>query len=310
MEAIGQLVSGVAHELNNPLAAIVAFSQLIFRDERLPADLRDDAGLLVQEADRTRRIVQNLLDFARQRPPERLPTAIPSLVESVLALQSYSISAGRIAIDLDLPDDLPEIDADRGQLQQVLLNLTLNAIQAIRSNQKIRSHPGSAPTRSSVRRASRRSGCRLADDGSGIPVHLRSRLFLPFFDEGAGPGHGPGPVGVVRDRGRAPGQPPVRTRERGPDSRGRRRTRERRSSWSCRAYADEAASTAPAPRTDSDEIPGHRSRASDGRCTRPAAALVRAAPARLPANGPRRAPNRLAAAVPQRRPRTSPRSSS
>ena len=136
MEAIGQLVSGVAHELNNPLAAIIAFSQLIRSDERLPDDMKHDAGLLVQEADRTRRIVQNLLDFARQRPPERRPTSIATLVRSVLELQSYALSTNQIQVEVEIPEDLPEVDLDRAQMQQVLLNLTINAIQAIRTRDR------------------------------------------------------------------------------------------------------------------------------------------------------------------------------
>jgi PAS domain S-box-containing protein len=190
MEAIGQLVSGVAHELNNPLAAIVAFSQLIRTDTRLPVDLRDDAEILVQEADRTRRIVQNLLDFARQRPPERHPTSLDALVASVLALQSYSLQAGRIDLAIDVPTDLPLIDVDRSQLQQVLLNLTLNAIQAIRA---VRPEGRIWITAREVARLGGAPWVRLevSDDGPGIPEDNRPRLFLPFFTTKK-PGEGTG----------------------------------------------------------------------------------------------------------------------
>jgi two-component system NtrC family sensor kinase len=205
MEAIGQLVSGVAHELNNPLAAIIAFSQLLRGDDRLPEDMKHDAGLLVQEADRTRRIVQNLLDFARQRPPERRPTSIATLVQSVLELQSYALGTNRIQVGVDIPESLPEVDLDRAQLQQVLLNLTINAIQAIRSRErglpahvwitasvvKARTAP-SAPTKGE-RPAEDQRRVRLAirDDGPGVPESARARLFDPFFTTKQ-PGEGTG----------------------------------------------------------------------------------------------------------------------
>ena len=203
MEALGQLVSGVAHELNNPLAAIIAFSQLMRSDERLPEDMRHDAGLLVQEADRTRRIVQNLLDFARARPPERRPTSIATLVQSVLELQSYALNANQIQVAVDIPPDLPEVDLDRAQLQQVLLNLTINAIQAVRTAE--RKTPAqlwisavAVKTRSAVgvakgERPPEEQMVRITvrDDGPGVPESARARLFDPFFTTKQ-PGEGTG----------------------------------------------------------------------------------------------------------------------
>jgi two-component system NtrC family sensor kinase len=189
MEAIGLLVAGVAHELNNPLASIVAFSQLIRTDPRLPDELHHHADLLIQESNRTRRIVQNLLDFARQRPPERVPTSLARLIHRVLGLQSYAIGPNRIEATLDIADDLPLVALDRAQIQQVLINLTLNASQAISRQTEGRIRIQAALTDNEdgdpVVRVS------VTDNGPGIPAHLRSRLFVPFFTTKA-PGEGTG----------------------------------------------------------------------------------------------------------------------
>ncbi len=184
MEAIGQLVSGVAHELNNPLAAIIAFSQLIRRDPRLPEDLRHDADLLVQEADRTRRIVQNLLDFARQRAPERHPTPLRPLVASIIDLQSYLIASSGVQVEVDIPDDAPLVPLDRAQMQQVLLNLTLNAVQAMRTTGR----GGRLTIDASIDGTAR---IRIADTGPGVAAENRDRLFVPFFTTKE-PGEGTG----------------------------------------------------------------------------------------------------------------------
>ena len=216
MEAIGQLVSGVAHELNNPLASIVAFSQLIRRDPRLPDDLRHDADLLVQEADRTRRIVQNLLDFARQRPPERYPTPLRALITSVLDLQAYSINASRIEVELDIEPDVPPVPLDRAQIQQVLLNVTLNAIQAM--------HTASDRGRLSIQVGTRGTGATrvariaITDDGPGVPDEHRDRLFVPFFTTKA-PGEGTG-LGLPVSFGIVAAHDGRLRHERGPNGRG------------------------------------------------------------------------------------------
>ena len=203
MEAIGQLVSGVAHELNNPLAAIIAFSQLLRSDNRLPEDMKHDAGLLVQEADRTRRIVQNLLDFARARLPERRPTSIRTLVNSVLELQSYALGTSQIQVTVTIPESLPEVDLDRAQLQQVLLNLTINAIQAMRTRDRkspanlwvtaalVRSRAMPTATRNERQTDEQRVRITIRDDGPGVPESARARLFDPFFTTKQ-PGEGTG----------------------------------------------------------------------------------------------------------------------
>ncbi len=212
MEAIGSLVSGVAHELNNPLTGVIGFGGLLNSDPRLPEDMRNLAGLLVQEADRTKRIVQNLLDFARARKPERRPTPLGALVQSVLDLQSYAISANQIQVEVDIPDTVPEVDLDRAQFQQVFLNLTINAIQAMRSSAR-HSPPhlwitarlldaagngnghgnghGNHGTRPGRPAEAQRVRITIRDDGPGVPEANRGRLFVPFFTTKE-PGEGTG----------------------------------------------------------------------------------------------------------------------
>jgi two-component system NtrC family sensor kinase len=189
MEAIGHLVAGVAHELNNPLAAIVTFSQLIRSDPDLPTDLRTQADLLVQEANRTRVIVQNLLDFARQRPPERIRTELRPLIDSVLGLQSYVLQRNQLTIDVDVPRDLPAILVDRAQLQQVLINLTFNSAQAIHGSGR----PGTIRIRAARvdRDGDELVRIAIADDGPGVAAEVVDRLFMPFVTTKA-PGDGTG----------------------------------------------------------------------------------------------------------------------
>lgn len=189
METVGILVSGIAHELNNPIAAILGLSELIRRHPDLTLDLRDSADLLVEEADRARRIVGTFLDFIRPRAPERYPTPVRPLLETIRELQSYSQRSG-IGWAVEVEPNLPRVAIDRSQMQQVLLNLTTNAIQAIVSDRPsghleltAARGPG-LDGRQSVR-------ITVTDDGPGVPEALRSRLFVPFFTTKE-PGEGTG----------------------------------------------------------------------------------------------------------------------
>jgi signal transduction histidine kinase len=203
MDAIGHLVAGVAHDVSNPLAAIAAFSQLLRTDPRLPDDLRREAQLLVEEVDRTRRVVQNFLDFARRRPPERHPTDLRLLVDSVLDLQAFTIGSRGIEVEVEIEPDVPPVPVDRSQMQQVLLNLTMNAIQALAAtgrHGRMRIH--ASLTRRGVERV---VALAVSDDGPGIPDEMLDRAFAPFFStrpDGDGSGLGlPVSVDIVAAHG-------------------------------------------------------------------------------------------------------------
>jgi len=131
LAAVGQLISGVAHELNNPLTAILGYSQLLTSGGEVGPHALEYVDKLYKQAQRTHRIVQNLLSFARQHKPERVSVRLNAIIEDTLALRDYDLRMSQIRLHLELANDLPEIPADPHQLQQVFLNLINNAVDAI-----------------------------------------------------------------------------------------------------------------------------------------------------------------------------------
>ncbi len=189
LSALGQLVSGVAHELNNPLSVIIGYGQLLARRE-VADNVRRPLDVIMSQADRMARIVHNLLYFARQRPPEHAPVDLHEIIEQTLALRLNQLTLSDIVVERDFAPELPLLTGDMHQLQQVFLNLLLNAEQAIvgasdrggRIVFQTRVTDGGATVRASI-----------IDDGPGIPEDALSRVFEPFFttkDVGAGTGLG------------------------------------------------------------------------------------------------------------------------
>jgi signal transduction histidine kinase/ActR/RegA family two-component response regulator len=175
MAGLGQLVSGIAHELNNPLTGIMGFAQLLL-GRGLTQSQAADARLIYEEAERAARIVKNLLLFARDARPERDRVQLNEIVEKTLALRNYELRVENISLSVDLDTSLPPIIANSAQLQQVFLNLIVNAEQAIRQG----AGEGSIYVR--TWQASRgRVGLEIADTGPGIPADVMPRIFDPFF---------------------------------------------------------------------------------------------------------------------------------
>jgi two-component system NtrC family sensor kinase len=173
LAAVGQLISGVAHELNNPLTAILGYSQLLTSSGQLGQQGIEYADKLYKQAQRTHRIVQNLLSFARQHKPERAPVQINQTLEETLALRDYDLRMNNIRVHLDFASDLPVTSADPHQLQQVFLNMVNNAVDAILE----RSNDGDLWVRTGTN--GDRVFIEFTDSGPG--VQDASRVFDPFY---------------------------------------------------------------------------------------------------------------------------------
>ncbi|HEV2671436.1 MAG TPA: PAS domain S-box protein [Gemmatimonadales bacterium] len=198
MSAIGQLVSGVAHELNNPLAGISAFAQLLLAEKRFPPDQRTAAETIYSEARRASRIVQNLLTFARQHKAEKVPTSINQVLDDTLELRGYELRVRGIDVRREYDETLADTMADAHQLQQVFLNLITNAEQAMEQrdghHHRLTVH---------TRRNGDAVRIEVEDTGGGIPANLIERIFNPFFTTkptGSGTGLGLSiSLGIVRE---------------------------------------------------------------------------------------------------------------
>lgn len=199
LEAIGQLVSGVAHELNNPLAAVMAYAQLVLTSRTLPEDERGAVETMLQETKRAVRIVSNLLTFARQHQPERAVTDLNQVVSDTVALRRFALNERSITLTVDLDERLPLTWADSFQVQQVLLNLVTNAEQALSD------WSGERRITVTTRYEGQKLRLIVSDSGPGIDDTTLDQIFNPFFTtKGVGEGTGLGlsiADGIMREHG-------------------------------------------------------------------------------------------------------------
>jgi C4-dicarboxylate-specific signal transduction histidine kinase len=199
LSAVGELASGVAHEINNPLTTILGQAHLLLGREEVGEHVRDRLLLISEEASRAARIVQNLLLFSRHYPPERRPCSLADQVRRVLELTAYQLQQDDIHIVTEFDETCPPVYADDNQVQQVLLNLVQNAHQAMAKQ------PAERVLTMRVRPTERGGIVDVLDTGPGIPVEALPRLFDPFFTTKP-PGEGSGlglsvSYGIVAEHG-------------------------------------------------------------------------------------------------------------
>jgi two-component system NtrC family sensor kinase len=173
LAAVGQLVSGVAHEVNNPLTAILGFADLLSENPDLPEVARRDLRVILQEAQRTKQIVQNLLSFARQMPPQRKPVQLNGILRRTVQLRAYDFNSHGVQVVEHLDESLPMIVGDSHQLQQVFLNILNNAYDAVREVTR-------AP-RIEIMTASLGSFVEVSFRDNGPGIAYPDRIFDPFF---------------------------------------------------------------------------------------------------------------------------------
>src|SRR5208283_1373427 len=183
MAAVGQLVSGVAHEVNNPLTAILGFTDLLMENPEVPESARRELRVILQEAQRTKQIVQNLLSFARQMPPERHSVQLNSILQRTVHLRSYDFISHGIQVVERLDESLPPVVGDSHQLQQVFLNILNNAYDAVRETAR--------PARIEIMSARANPFVEISFRDNGPGIADAERIFDPFFttkDVGKGTG--------------------------------------------------------------------------------------------------------------------------
>ena len=197
MAAVGQLVSGVAHEVNNPLTAILGFADLLMGNAEVPESARKDLRVILQEAQRTKQIVQNLLSFARQMPPQRNPVQLNLILRRTIQLRSYDFNSHGVEIIEHLDEGLPDVIGDAHQLQQVFLNILNNAYDAV--------HEVGRAARIEIMSTKVGDSVEVSFRDNGYGISHPDRIFDPFFttkEVGKGTGLGLSICyGIVKEHG-------------------------------------------------------------------------------------------------------------
>jgi signal transduction histidine kinase len=186
LASLGVLAGGVAHEINNPLLVILGRTELMLMDQDVPEDKKSNLQTICTETERIARIVENLLAFSRRSRQEKIEKVdVNEAIERTLMLSEHQLTVGNVKVHKELDPNLPQIDANAGQLQQVFMNLIINAGHAMPEGGELTVRTGTIPEE--------RIFVEITDTGCGIPPEYINRIFDPFFttkEESKGTGLG------------------------------------------------------------------------------------------------------------------------
>ena len=185
LAAVGEMAAGIAHEINNPLTGVLGFSQMLLENKNVPEDIKENLKLIADGSQRVAEIVKRLLTFARQTKPVKAAANLNELIENTLKLREYVLKTNNINVVTRFDPELPWSVVDPGQMQQVFLNLIVNAEQAMK-----KAH-GKGTLTITTKKIDNNIRISFQDDGPGITEENMGHLFEPFFTTKE-PGEGTG----------------------------------------------------------------------------------------------------------------------
>ncbi|MBN1850327.1 MAG: GAF domain-containing protein [Deltaproteobacteria bacterium] len=174
LSALGRMAAGIAHEINNPLGGILLFGSNLIKKVPKESALHDGLEVIINESKRCKRIIQDLLEFSRERPPSKAMANINDIIEKALIILENEFRLKHIQINKDLSEKIPDLLLDSGQLQQVFVNILINAVEAIQEK-------GVIIVQSSMAFNPERVLVEITDTGSGVSQEQLSHVFEPFF---------------------------------------------------------------------------------------------------------------------------------
>lgn len=174
MSSLGRMAAGIAHEINNPLTGILLYSSNLFKKAPAKGSFKDGLEIIMHETQRCKTIIQSLLDFSRDKKPQKVQTNINKVIEKALALMDNELHIRRIKVTRDLDYDIRSFPLDANQMEQVMINLLLNAAHASEQN-------GTIVVRSKMESDRDRVVVEVEDKGCGIPQARLKKIFEPFY---------------------------------------------------------------------------------------------------------------------------------